>query len=177
MVSRPLSSRFQIPERFSYYEKSDMEAIVKRSARILGVAIEDGAASILAQSARGTPRVANRLIRRMRDFAQMARAPSITEKVAREGLRRLEVDSLGLERLDREILHIIIERYAGGPVGAETLAISIGETVDTLEDYYEPYLIQAGLLQRTPRGRMATPFAYDHLDIARNPDTQGGLPF
>jgi len=164
-VSSPLVSRFGISLRFSFYEQKDMEAIIKRSAGILNIAIETDAATFLAKSSRGTPRVANRLLRRMRDFAQILRSKSITLKVVEEGLKRLEIDNLGLERYDREILRIIIERYQGGPVGAETLAISVGEAVDTLEDYYEPYLIQTGLIQRTPRGRMVTPLAYQHLNI------------
>jgi Holliday junction DNA helicase RuvB len=165
-VSSPLISRFGITCRFSFYEQADMEAIVRRSAGILNVKIDEDAASLLAASSRGTPRVVNRLLRRMRDFAQVAGAGRITAAVVKEGLRRLEIDALGLEKHDREILRIIIERYSGGPVGAETLAISVGEAVDTLEDYYEPYLIQSGLLQRTPRGRMVTGLAYDHLKIA-----------
>ncbi|MDR1972038.1 MAG: Holliday junction branch migration DNA helicase RuvB [Treponema sp.] len=164
-VSSPLISRFGITCRFSFYETEDMEAIVRRSAGILGIGIDAGAAALLARSARGTPRVLNRLLRRMRDFAQYQGEAVITRTVVEEGLKRLEIDALGLERYDREILRIIIERYAGGPVGAETLAISIGESTDTLEDYYEPYLIQVGLLHRTPRGRMATPLAYGHLGL------------
>jgi len=168
-VSSPLISRFGITCRFSFYMDEDMEAIVRRSAGILGVAINDDAASLLARSSRGTPRVVNRLLRRIRDFAQVLSAGPvktvITREIVEEGLGRLEIDSLGLERYDREILKMIIERYGGGPVGAETLAISIGESVDTLEDYYEPYLIQAGFLQRTPRGRMVTMLAYDYLKI------------
>ncbi|MDR2536606.1 MAG: Holliday junction branch migration DNA helicase RuvB [Treponema sp.] len=167
-VSSPLISRFGINCRFSFYEQQDMEDIIRRSARILKIPIELDAASRLASASRGTPRVANRLLRRMRDFAQVARSLSITCQIVEEGLKRLEIDQLGLERYDREILRIIIERYQGGPVGAETLAISLGETVDTLEDYYEPYLIQSGLLQRTPRGRMVTPLAYQHLKIPRD---------
>jgi Holliday junction DNA helicase RuvB len=167
-VSSPLIGRFGITCRFSFYEQSDMEAILRRSAGILGVMIDEDAAGLLASSARGTPRVANRLLRRMRDFAQYSGygdSPRITEQVVAEGLGRLEIDHLGLEKHDREILRIIIERYNGGPVGAETLAISVGEAVDTLEDYYEPYLIQIGLLQRTPRGRSVTDFAYKHLGL------------
>ncbi|GHU01066.1 Holliday junction ATP-dependent DNA helicase RuvB [Spirochaetia bacterium] len=164
-VSSPLISRFGITCRFSFYETADMEAIVRRSAGILQTAIDDDAAALLAASSRGTPRVVNRLLRRMRDFAQVRSAPSITRKVVEEGLKALEIDHLGLEKHDREILRIIIERYAGGPVGAETLAISVGEAVDTLEDYYEPYLIQSGLIQRTPRGRMVTAYAYEHLKL------------
>ncbi|MDR0555190.1 MAG: Holliday junction branch migration DNA helicase RuvB [Treponema sp.] len=177
-VSSPLVSRFGIVCRFSYYDQRDMEAIVRRSAGILSVFIEDDAAGLLAASSRGTPRVVNRLLRRMRDFAQIKRSPAITRAVVAEGLKGLEIDNLGLERYDREILRIIIERYNGGPVGAETLAISVGEAVDTLEDYYEPYLIQAGLLQRTPRGRIVTPLAYEHLRLEpRNGHESNGLFF
>ncbi|MFP3043555.1 Holliday junction branch migration DNA helicase RuvB [Treponema primitia] len=176
-VSSPLVSRFGIPCRFSFYENADMEAIVRRSAGILETRIDDDAAALLASSARGTPRVANRLLRRMRDFAQVAGEVSITKKVVAEGLRRLEIDHLGLEKQDREILAIIIKRYNGGPVGAETLAISMGEGVDTLEDYYEPYLIQAGLLQRTPRGRMVTALAYEHLKLPKGSNETNGLLF
>ena len=176
-VSSPLISRFGITCRFSFYDPADMEAIVRRSAGILKAAIEDDAAALLARSSRGTPRVANRLLRRMRDFAQVMGSPAITQAVVEEGLKRLEIDPLGLERHDREILRIIIERYNGGPVGAETLAISVGEAVDTLEDYYEPYLIQSGLLQRTPRGRVVTARAYEHLNISRKNHEDPGLLF
>jgi Holliday junction DNA helicase RuvB len=164
-VSSPLISRFGITCRFSFYEAEDMEAIVRRSAGILNTGISADGAALLARSARGTPRILNRLLRRMRDFAQFQGETHITLQVVEEGLRRLEIDALGLEKYDREILRIIIERYGGGPVGAETLAISIGESSDTLEDYYEPYLIQAGLLRRTARGRMVTPLAYEHLGL------------
>jgi Holliday junction DNA helicase RuvB len=184
-VSSPLVSRFGISCRFSFYDKKEMEAIVRRSAGILRIAIDDDAASLLAISSRGTPRVVNRLLRRMRDFAQILgdrtagneEAAQVTKAVVIEGLGRLEIDGLGLEKHDREILRIIIERYGGGPVGAETLAISAGETVDTLEDYYEPYLIQAGLLQRTSRGRMVTPLAYKHLNLNGQPNENSGLLF
>jgi Holliday junction DNA helicase RuvB len=164
-VSSPLISRFGITCRFNFYEPEDMEAIVRRSAGILKTAVDDDAAALLAASARGTPRVVNRLLRRMRDFAQVLGDGKVSREVVSQGLKRLEIDSLGLEKYDREILRIIIERYGGGPVGAETLAISVGEAVDTLEDYYEPFLIQAGLLQRTPRGRMVTSSAYSHLGL------------
>jgi Holliday junction DNA helicase RuvB len=203
-VASPLVSRFGITCRFSFYEDADMEAIVRRSAGILKTVIDDDAAALLAASSRGTPRVANRLLRRMRDFAQVGGPAGVagdaaagdvetgdaetgdaaagnagalgrnlpvevrvTRAVVEDGLKRLEIDGLGLERHDREILKIIIERYGGGPVGAETLAISVGEAADTLEDYYEPYLIQAGLLQRTPRGRMVTGLAYKHLGLKK----------
>jgi Holliday junction DNA helicase RuvB len=166
-VASPLISRFGITCRFSFYEQADMEAIVRRSAGILRVSIDDNAVSLLAVSSRGTPRVVNRLLRRVRDFAQVAGSDAITRAVVEHGLKRLEIDALGLEKHDREILRIIIERFNGGPVGAETLAISVGEAVDTLEDYYEPFLIQSGLLQRTPRGRVATAQAYEHLQIGQ----------
>ena len=175
-VSSPLISRFGITCRFSFYDEQDMEAIVRRSAGILKISIEDNAAALLARSARGTPRVANRLLRRVRDFAQIRGDTAISLETVVQALNKLEVDSLGLERHDREILKIIITRYGGGPVGAETLAISIGESVDTLEDYYEPYLIQAGLLQRTPRGRMVTALAYEHLGQSQT-NPEGGLLF
>ena len=165
IVSSPLISRFGITCRFSFYTQEDMEAIIRRSAGILAVSIDDDAAALLAKSSRKTPRVVNRLLRRMRDFAQFAGKTSITLDIIRQGLMRLEIDELGLEKQDREILRIIIERYKGGPVGAETLAISIGESVETLEDYYEPYLVQAGLLQRSLRGRMVTSFACGHLGL------------
>jgi Holliday junction DNA helicase RuvB len=178
-VASPLINRFGITCRFSFYELADMEAIVRRSAGILKVSLDDDAAVLLARSARGTPRVANRLLRRMRDFALVldGEGGRITRAVVAEGLKRLEIDALGLEQHDREILRIIIERYNGGPVGAETLAISVGEAVDTLEDYYEPYLIQAGLLQRTPRGRMATALAYEHLKLDKGKAESGGYLF
>jgi len=196
MVSSPMISRFGITCRFSFYEQKDMEAIVRRSAGLLGASINPDAGALLAASSRGTPRVVNRLLRRMRDFAQSAAQSAalcaaqsakrqadkaadsapITLEVVKTGLARLEIDSLGLERQDRDILKMIIERYRGGPVGAETLAISVGESVETLEDYYEPFLIQAGLLQRTPRGRMATSLAYGHLGLAA-PEGDAGNGF
>jgi holliday junction DNA helicase RuvB len=164
-VSAPLASRFGISLRFGYYEAGELESIVHRSASILGVDIDEDAAVLLAASSRGTPRIVNRLLRRMRDFAQVEGQGRITRKVVRGGLERLEIDELGLERLDREILLAIIRKYAGGPVGAETLAISVSEGVDSLEDYYEPFLIQAGLIARTSRGRVATAAAYRHLGL------------
>jgi Holliday junction DNA helicase RuvB len=174
-VSSPLVSRFGITCRFSFYEQDDLQAIVRRSAGLLDIKIKDDAVCLLAKSSRGTPRVVNRLLKRMRDFAQFSGESSITVPVVQDGLERLEIDELGLEKQDREILKIIIERYKGGPVGAETLAISIGESVETLEDYYEPYLIQAGLLQRSPRGRMVTSLAYGHLGIAPNAGGENSL--
>jgi Holliday junction DNA helicase RuvB len=131
----------------------------------MNIKIDEEAVALLARSSRFTPRVTNRLLRRMRDFAQVgANDGLISLEVVRFGLSRLQIDSLGLEKQDRDILQMIIERYGGGPVGAETLAISVGDTADTLEDFYEPYLIQAGLIERTSRGRVATSLAYKHLD-------------
>jgi Holliday junction DNA helicase RuvB len=164
-VSAPLSSRFGISLRFDYYGPAELESVIKRSASILGVVVEPEASTLLGLSSRGTPRIANRLLRRMRDFAQIEGDGRITRKVVERGLERLEVDQLGLERLDREILKAIITKYGGGPVGAETLAITVGEGVDSLEDFYEPYLIQKGLIARTPRGRVALPAAYAHLGL------------
>lgn len=165
MVSSPLISRFGIVQRFSFYTEEELASIIKRSAKILNVNVEEDAALLMASSSRGTPRVANRILRRMRDFAQVYSNGVITKQVVTSGLDKLEIDTLGLERYDREILLSIINNYGGGPVGAETLAISIGESVDSLEDYYEPYLIQCGLIQRTPRGRIVTDKARTHLGL------------
>ena len=165
MVSSPLISRFGIVQRFEFYTHEELSSIIMRSSKILKIAIGSDAAYHLATCSRGTPRIANRLLRRMRDFAQIAGKSEIDLHTVETGLRSLNIDSLGLENYDRQILKAIIENYSGGPVGAETLAISIGEAQDTLEDYYEPYLIQAGLLQRTPRGRIATDKAYKVLGL------------
>lgn len=164
-VSSPLISRFGIIQRFNYYTPEELSQIVHRSAKILDVTVDDDAALLMAECSRGTPRVVNRVLRRMRDFAQVMGNGKVTKAIVREGLDRLEIDPLGLEKYDREILLSIIENFGGGPVGAETLAISIGESIDTLEDYYEPYLIQCGLLQRTPRGRIVTEKAFNHLGM------------
>lgn len=171
MVSKPLQTRFGIIQRFNFYTNEELASIVKRSAGILGCAIDGDAALLMASCSRGTPRVANRLVRRMRDFAQFFGDGRITKKIVVEGLKRLQIDNLGLEMFDREILLAIIQKFGGGPVGAETLAISIGEAQDTLEDYYEPFLIQCGLIQRTPRGRIVTAKAYQHLGLTK---TEGG---
>lgn len=167
-VSSPLRSRFGFIPRFEFYTQKELALIIKRSATILEVEIEENAALLLAQCCRGTPRVANRVLRRMRDFAQIGGDGIITKEIVQAGLQRLEIDEIGLEKYDREILLSIINNFGGGPVGAETLAISIGESMDTLEDYYEPYLIQCGLLQRTPRGRTVTDKAYKHLGLKNN---------
>jgi Holliday junction DNA helicase RuvB len=165
LVSSPLYSRFGIPLRLDYYEPADLEQIVKRSAGILGITIGEQATALVAKCSRGTPRIANRILRRMRDFAQVWGTGIIDGDIVRRGLESLEIDRLGLDKIDREILRTIIQKYAGGPVGSETIAISVGEAVDTLEDVYEPFLIQIGFLKRTPRGRMTTPQAWAHLGL------------
>lgn len=165
MVSSPLISRFGIVQRFNYYTIDELTAIIMRSAKILETAVDKDAAVLMASCSRGTPRIANRVLRRMRDFADIYSKGHITKKIVEDGLSLLGIDSIGLEKYDREILLAIIEKFGGGPVGAETLAISIGESQDTLEDYYEPYLIQCGFLIRTPRGRIVTEKAYKHLGL------------
>ncbi|MFP4153394.1 MAG: Holliday junction branch migration DNA helicase RuvB [Alkalispirochaeta sp.] len=165
MVASPLFTRFGIPLRLDFYRREELEAIIRRSASILNVAIDEAAVIALAESCRGTPRVANRLLRRMRDFAQVLGEGPITIAVVRDGMERLNIDRTGLEEQDRQILRTIIEMYGGGPVGAETLAISVGEEIDSLEVFYEPFLIQQGLIQRTSRGRIATPRAYEIIGL------------
>ena len=176
-VSGPLHSRFGISIRMDFYTDDEIMQIIQRSARILDVEIHENALGLLARCSRGTPRVANRLLRRMRDFAQVIGSGYIDQKVVADGLERLQIDGYGLERHDREILRVIINNYAGGPVGAETLAISIGEAIETLEDFYEPYLIQRGFLKRTPRGRMVTELAYELLSIEQKSREDQGLLF
>ncbi len=165
MVAGPLITRFGINLRFDLYQAVELREILDRSAQIMDCKAEGSALDLLAQSSRGTPRVANRLLRRMRDFAQVLEKGVVKESTVVEGLKRLGIDQLGLEEQDRRLLRVIIEHYQGGPVGAETLAISLGESVDTIEDVYEPYLIQLGMLKRTPRGRVAAPRAYEHLGL------------
>lgn len=166
-VSSPLFSRFGINIRMNLYEKKDIISILRRSSGILDITCSDKAIELLSTCCRGTPRVANRLLRRIRDFAQITGDGTITEEIVLYSLEKLNIDSLGLESFDRQILDVIINRYSGGPVGAETLAISVGETVETLEDFYEPFLIQIGMIKRTPRGRVATDLAYKHLEIMK----------
>jgi holliday junction DNA helicase RuvB len=166
-VSSPLYSRFGIPLRLDFYEPPDIRRIVVRSAGILGVTLRDDAADLVSRCSRGTPRIANRILRRMRDFAQVWGTGIIDLPIVRRGLESLEIDARGLDKVDRTILSTLVEKYGGGPVGSETIAISIGEAVDTLEDVYEPYLIQIGFLKRTPRGRVATQAAWDHLGVRR----------
>ena len=169
LVAGPFYSRFGIPVRLDFYTLEDIRKILYRSATILGVELDAPAVAILARCSRGTPRVANRLLRRVRDFAQVLGDGRITEAVVVQSIERLEIDEYGLEQHDRRILQTVIQTYNGGPVGAETLAISVGEAIDTLEDFYEPYLIQRGFLMRTSRGRVATALAYRHLGLPGTP--------
>jgi holliday junction DNA helicase RuvB len=168
-VASPLISRFGIPIRLNFYSVEEVKLIVRRSAKILDIEVDEGAVEQLASCSRGTPRVANRILRRMRDYAQILGDGIIRRTIVEEGLNRLGIDIFGLENHDREILRVIIEKYNGGPVGAETLAISVGEAIESLEDFYEPYLIQRGFLKRTPRGRVVTPLAYEHMNIEFDP--------
>jgi holliday junction DNA helicase RuvB len=156
LLTTPLRDRFGMTYRLDYYGAEDLARIVRRSARILGVEIEDEAAEEISRRARGTPRVANRILRRVRDVAQVRHDGAVTLAIAQEALGLLEVDGEGLERIDRELLRAILEKFDGGPVGLSTLAVSLGEETDTIEDVYEPYLLQLGLIQRTPRGRVIT---------------------
>jgi Holliday junction DNA helicase RuvB len=163
LMTSPLRARFGAVYRLGFYDPSAMEAIVQRSARILGVGIHEAGAREIGRRARGTPRVANRLLKRVRDYAQVRAEGVITRHVAGDALRLLEVDELGLDEIDRKVLHTIIEKFDGGPVGLDTIAAAISEESDTIMDVYEPYLLQLGFLDRTPRGRMATRHAYEHL--------------
>ena len=175
LLSSPLRSRFGATFRLDFYELQDIERILKRSSRILKIGSDEAALKIIAQSSRRTPRVANRLLKRVRDFAQVRGDGIITEDLARRALKMLEVDELGLEPIDRQILKLIIEKFDGGPVGLQTLAAATNEETDTIEDVYEPYLIQLGFISRTPRGRAATRSAYEHLGIKYLADTQKKL--
>ncbi len=168
MVSSPLRDRFGSVYRLDFYDQASIETILKRSARILGVEAEAEGLKEIARRARGTPRVANRLLKRVRDYAQVMADGVATRKVAVEALSKLEVDPTGLDDTDRKVLHTIIEKFNGGPVGLETIAAAISEEADTIMDVYEPYLLQLGFLERTPRGRLATPLAYQHLGLPYN---------
>jgi len=175
MLSPPLRDRFGAVYRLDFYDEPAIDAIVRRSAAILEVPMEEDGAGEIARRSRGTPRVANRLLRRARDYAQVRAGGTITAEVAREAMARLDVDELGLDEVDHKVLRTIIEKYDGGPVGIETIAASISEEADTIMDVYEPYLMQVGFLQRTPRGRVATRHAYGHLGLAVPEDAQARL--
>ena len=163
LLTTPLRDRFGMTFRLGYYEQSELTSIVQRSAGILDVEIDDGASDEIARRARGTPRVANRILRRIRDVAEVRHAGAVTLDIAREALELLEVDEAGLERTDRELLSAVVHKFGGGPVGLSTLAVSLGEEPDTIEDVYEPYLLQLGFLQRTPRGRVITVLGREHI--------------
>ena len=175
MLSSPLRDRFGAVYRLDFYDPEAIAVIIRRNAAILRVAIDDEGATEIARRSRGTPRVANRLLRRVRDYAQVRADGAITVEVARQALARLEVDGLGLDEVDHKVLRTIIEKFDGGPVGIETIAASISEEADTIMDVYEPYLMQVGFLQRTPRGRVATRHAYAHLGIEVPQSLQGSL--
>jgi Holliday junction DNA helicase RuvB len=173
LITGPLRDRFGFVARLDYYGVDELEAIVVRAARILGVALEPEGGYEVARRARGTPRIANRLLRRVRDYAEVRGSGVVTHAAARDGLALFEVDEAGLDKVDRAILAAVCRRFGGGPVGLSTLAISVGEEPETVEDVYEPFLLQLGLLQRTPRGRVATPAAWSHLGL-EPPDPPGG---
>ncbi|HEY6864091.1 MAG TPA: Holliday junction branch migration DNA helicase RuvB [Burkholderiales bacterium] len=174
MLTNPLRDRFGIVARLEFYSDAELQKIVNRSAALLAVEISPDGALEIAKRARGTPRVANRLLRRVRDYAQVRAQGAISREVADAGLRMLDVDPLGLDLMDRKLLAAVIEKFAGGPVGLDNLAHAIGEEADTIEDVLEPYLIQQGYLQRTPRGRIATVSAYRHLGFAAPASGAGG---
>ncbi len=176
LLTTPLRDRFGIQHRLEHYRPEQLARIVRRSAGLLGVSIEDDGAVAIARRSRGTPRVANRLLRRVRDYAEVRHGGVVTDEIAGSALDLLEVDDQGLDRLDREILLAICDKFGGGPVGLSTLAVAVGEEQDTIEDVYEPYLLQCGLIERTPRGRAATRRAYEHLGLtAPGPPTQATL--
>ena len=172
LLSAPLRDRFGVIERLELYKKEDLETIVKRSAGLLDVEIDESGAAEIASRSRGTPRIANRFLKRVRDFAQVKYDGKITKQAADDALKSMEVDRLGLDSTDHKMLRTMIFTFGGGPVGLETLAATIGEEPSTLEDVYEPYLLQIGFMTRTPRGRMATDAAFEHLGIARANDEE-----
>jgi holliday junction DNA helicase RuvB len=171
LLTTPLRDRFGMTFRLDYYEPEQLTTIVGRSAGILGVEIRGDAAEEIARRARGTPRVANRILRRVRDVAEVRHEGVVTTEVAAEALELLEVDECGLERTDRELLRAIVERFSGGPVGLSTLGVALGESPDTVEDVYEPFLLQLGFLQRTPRGRIVTERGREHIGAVTEPST------
>ncbi|HET7553943.1 MAG TPA: Holliday junction branch migration DNA helicase RuvB [Gemmatimonadaceae bacterium] len=175
MLTPPMRARFGIIERLNYYPVEDLEQIVTRSAEVIHVPVEDAGALEIARRARGTPRVANRLLRRVRDFAQVRADGRITKPVAADALVMLDVDEFGLDDMDARVLRTIIEKFEGGPVGITTIAAAVGEDASTIEEVYEPYLVQNGFLQRTPRGRVATPQAYRHFGYTP-PQAEGSQP-
>ena len=166
MLTNPLRDRFGIVARLEFYTPEELTLIVRRSSRLLGIAVDEGGALEIARRSRGTPRIANRLLRRVRDFAEVKGTGKVTPEIADQALRMLDVDAIGLDLMDRKLLAAVIEKFGGGPVGVENLAAAIGEERDTIEDVLEPFLIQQGYLQRTPRGRVATALAWRHFGLA-----------
>ncbi|HET6772501.1 MAG TPA: Holliday junction branch migration DNA helicase RuvB, partial [Acidimicrobiales bacterium] len=175
-ITGPLRDRFGLVARLDYYTAADLEAIVERAAGILDVTIDGPGCAEIARRARGTPRIANRLLRRVRDFAEVTADGTVDRATAEKGLALFGVDGRGLDQVDRAILTALCRRFGGGPVGLSTLAISVGEQTETVEDVYEPFLIQQGLLMRTPRGRVALPAAWEHLGVAPPPGPAGASP-
>ena len=175
LLTAPLRNRFGVVHRLDYYSDEELDRIIVRSAKVLGVEISPEGATELARRSRGTPRVANRILRRVRDFAQVLGDGVITQELAHMALERLEVDERGLDDMDRRILQTLIGKFDGGPVGLETLAIAVGEEKDTIEDIYEPFLIQVGFLARTPRGRTVTRLAFDHFGLTPRARPQGEI--
>ena len=174
LLTSPLRSRFGVDLRLEYYSPEELKMIIQRSADLLGVKITEEGADELSFRARGTPRIANRLLKRVRDYAEVKADGVIDQKVAKSALSLFEVDAMGLDNLDRQILETIITKFDGGPVGIETIAAAVSEDKDTIEDVYEPFLIREGLLIKTPRGRKVTPLAFKHLNL-ENPDEQSEL--
>ena len=177
LVSAPLRGRFGLILRLNPYGMADLMVIVRRSARLLAVEVDDGGAEEMAQRSRGTPRIANRLLRRVRDYAQVRADGRITQEVARAALDMLEVDQFGLDDIDQRVMRTILEKYGGGPVGLNTIAASIGEDANTIEEVYEPYLMQLGFLDRTPRGRVGTERAFEYFGVHRRGGIAGRLEF
>jgi len=173
LLTSPLRDRFGCIFRLDFYTPGDLSRIVHRAARILGIGITEDGALAIGRRSRGTPRIANRLLRRVRDFAHVQGRKDVDREMAELALDRLDVDPSGLDQMDRKILSVVIDQFGGGPVGAKTLAVACSEEVRTIEDIYEPYLIQCGFLKRTPRGRVATAKAYQHVKTAR--ESEGGL--
>ncbi|MBW2276797.1 MAG: Holliday junction branch migration DNA helicase RuvB [Deltaproteobacteria bacterium] len=175
LLTSPLLSRFGVTIRLDFYPPEDLKAIVERSARLLAIPIDGPGAEVIASRSRGTPRIVNRLLRRVRDFAEVEGDGRVDEGTAEHALKRLEVDTAGFDEMDRKILIAIIDKFDGGPVGIETIAAAVAEPRDTIEDVYEPFLLQGGFLKRTPRGRVATRRAYEHLGLPYDPGGQGRL--
>ncbi len=176
LLTAPLRDRFGVISRLELYSPEQLNEIVRRSARVLGTAIDESGSMEIAMRSRGTPRIANRLLKRVRDYAQIKGDGIITKEIADIALGAMEIDKIGLDMVDRRMMLFIIENFGGGPVGLETLAASIGEDANTIEDVYEPYLLQMGFLNRTPRGRMATPKAYEHFGIKQQTGKKADLP-